>query len=84
MAGEISRQIGREIPYTNLPVDDYAAVVTKFGMPESIAQVFARWDISTEKGDMFDDSHTLSKLIGRPTTTLAAEVTKVLASAAKK
>ncbi|WP_347156707.1 SDR family oxidoreductase [Pontibacter chitinilyticus] len=78
MAAEISRQAGRDIPYKNLPEAEYAKVLTSFGLPEGLAQAIAGWDVSASKGDLFDDSHQLSKLIGRPTTPMAATVAETV------
>ncbi|PVY37328.1 SDR family oxidoreductase [Pontibacter virosus] len=69
-AAELSRQSGQDIPYKNLPEADYAAALTSFGIPEEMAKAIANWDISVSKGDLFDDSRQLSKLIKRPTTPL--------------
>jgi NAD(P)H dehydrogenase (quinone) len=54
--------------------------LTSFGLPEFLAQAIASWDVSASKGDLFDDSKTLSALIGRPTTPLAETVKETLAS----
>ncbi len=77
-AAEISRQAGKEISYVNLPVAEYAQALAKSGMPESYAQFLAETHVATEKGDLFDDSHQLSKLIGRPTTTLSKAISDAL------
>jgi len=80
LAAEISTQTGNEIPYNNLPEQEYAGVLKSFGLPEGLAQSIASWDIGASKNDLFDDNKVLSKLIGRPTTPLAATVKNVLAS----
>ena len=80
MAAEISRQTGKDIPYKNLPEAEYAAILKNAGLPEAIAMALAGWDISTSKGDLFDDSHTLSGLLGRPTTSMAQSVKKALSA----
>ena len=80
LASEISRQTGKDIPYRNLSEGDYAAALTSFGLPEGLAHAIAGWDVAASKGDLFDDSHQLSSLIGRPTTPL----TTVVADALKK
>jgi NAD(P)H dehydrogenase (quinone) len=54
--------------------------LTSFGLPEFLAQAIASWDVSASKGDLFDDSKTLSALIGRPTTSLAETVKETLLS----
>lgn len=40
--------------------------------------MLANSDIGAAKGGLFDDSHTLRKLIGRPTTTLTESLRSVL------
>lgn len=78
LAAEISRQSGKTIPYRNLPEADYAAALAGFGLPVGLAQAIAGWDVSASKGALFDDGRQLSKLIGRPTTTLATTVAGAL------
>lgn len=78
LAAEVSRQTGKNISYNNILVGEYAALLTSFGLPEGLAQTIAGWEVGISKGDLFDDSHTLSKLIGRPTTTLSAVVKEAL------
>jgi len=78
-ATEISRQTGKDIPYVNLPENDYAQALVKGGLPEGFAKFLASSHVSTEKGDLFDDSHQLSKLIGRPTTPLSKAISATLA-----
>lgn len=78
LAAEISRQTGKDIPYKNLPETEYAAILTNFGVPQAFAQAIANWDVSVSKGDLFDDSRQLSKLIGRPTTSLSETVGEAL------
>ena len=83
LAAEISRQTGKTIPYKNLSAADYAAALAKFGLPEPIAKAVAAWGVDASNGALFDDSHELSKLIGRPTTPLAAAVKDALTSLPK-
>lgn len=83
LAAEISRQPGKDIPYKNLPEAEYAAVLTSVGLPEGLAQAIAGWDVAASKGDLFDDSHQLSRLMGRPTTPMPETVTEALKGAAK-
>jgi NAD(P)H dehydrogenase (quinone) len=71
LAAELSRQIGKNIPYNNLPENEYAKILKSFGLPEGIAAAIASWDVCASKGDLFDDSKQLSRLIGRSTTPLA-------------
>ena len=78
LAAEISRQTGKDIPYTDLPEADYAAILTKVGLPEGIAQAIASWDVAASQGALYDEGRTLSALIGRPTTPLGDVVAQAL------
>lgn len=77
-AAEIAKQTGKNIVYNNLPAAEYAKVLESFGLPGFVAEAIASWDVSASKGDLFDDSHTLSKLIGRPTKPLSDVVKNAL------
>jgi NAD(P)H dehydrogenase (quinone) len=78
LAGEISRQTGRSIPYKDLPEQDYAAALASVGLPEPVARLLAGMDVSVSQDALFDDSRQLSSLIGRPTTPLSASVAAAL------
>lgn len=79
LAAEISRQTGRDIPYTDLPEEEYAGILASLGVPEGFAQALAAFDRGASKGDLYDEGKALSQLIGRPTTSLSAAVRQVLA-----
>ena len=78
LAAEISRQAGKTVPYVNLPEADYKGALLGAGLPEGLAALLANSDVGASQGGLFDDSHTLSTLIGRPTTALAPLVTQAL------
>ncbi len=78
LAAEVSRQTGKTISYNDMPLDQYAAALQSFGLPEAIAGILADSDVQASKGALFDDSHTLSRLIGRPTTPLSDAVAVAL------
>lgn len=78
LAAEVSRQVGKTIPYNDLPEADYAAILTGIGLPEGFAAALASFDVEASKGVLFDESRQLSKLIGRPTTPLADAVAAAL------
>ncbi len=81
LAAEVSRQVGREIPYRNLPEAEYAAALEGFGFPAPVAAVYAGFDAAAAEDALFDDSRTLSSLLGRPTTPLAHSVAAALPAA---
>lgn len=78
LAAEVSRQIGKTIPYNDLPADVYAGILKSFGLPEGFAFVLADSDVQAGQRALYDDSRTLSRLIGRPTTPLAEVVKAAL------
>jgi NAD(P)H dehydrogenase (quinone) len=80
LAAELSKQAGKTIPYQNLPEEEYAAILKSFGVPEGFAHAIAGWDVSVTNGDLYDNGHQLSKLIGRPTTPLATTIAETLAA----
>lgn len=81
LAAELSKQSGKQIAYHDLPQDEYAQKLAGFGLPEGFAAAIASWDVGAAHGALYDDSHTLSQLIGRPTTSLATSVADALKAA---
>lgn len=79
LAAEISKQSGREVTYTNLSQTEHEAALVEAGLPEAIAAMLANADAGIAKGALYDDSHQLSALIGRPTTPIASVVGEALA-----
>ena len=78
LAAEISNQTGTNIPYRNLTEAEYTKILESFEIPAGFAAAIASWDVSASKDDLFDNSHQLSALIGRPTTPLADSVKAAL------
>ena len=67
-AAEVSQRSDKPVIYQHLPEADFQAALVKAGLPEGLAAVLADSDTGASKGGLFDESHTLSHLIGRPTT----------------
>jgi len=78
LAAELSKQSGKPVVYQNLSEADFAAALKSVGLPAGLADMLADSDTGASKGGLFDDSHTLSKLIGRATTPLAESVKSIL------
>lgn len=78
LAAELAKQSGKKVVYQNLSQADFAAALKSVGLPDGLADMLADSDVGASKGGLFDDSHTLSQLIGRPTTTLADSVKGIL------
>lgn len=68
LAAALSKQSGKPVVYQNLSEADFAAALKGAGLPEAFANLLADSDTGAAKGGLFDDSRTLSTLIGRPTT----------------
>jgi NAD(P)H dehydrogenase (quinone) len=78
-AADITKQSGKPVVYKNLPEADYKAALQGVGLPEAFAALLAESDAKAAKGALYDDSRQLSRLIGRPTTTMAQSVAAALA-----
>lgn len=74
----LSEASGKKVVYQNLSEADFAAALKGSGLPDGLAEMLADSDIGASKGGLFDDSQTLSKLIGRPTTSIADSVNDLL------
>ena len=81
LAAEVSRQTGREIAYKNMPEAEFKAALLGAGLPAGLAGLLSDSDAGAAKGALFDDSGDLSRLIGRPTTTLSESVRQALQAA---
>ena len=78
LAAELSKQSGKPVVYQNMSEAEFAGALKGVGLPDVFANLLADSDIGASKGGLFDDSHTLSKLVGRPTTPLAESVKGIL------
>jgi NAD(P)H dehydrogenase (quinone) len=78
LAAELSRQSGKDIPFHNLPQQDYRDMLLGFGLPAPLAELIADSDAQAAMGALYDGSGTLGKLIGRPTISLADAVQAAL------
>jgi NAD(P)H dehydrogenase (quinone) len=77
-AAEVSRQSGKPVVYADLPVDAYTQTLIGFGLSEPVAVIIADSDAGIARGDLLSDSGDLSRLLGRPTTTLADAIGQAL------
>lgn len=64
LAAELTKQSGKQVTYQNLSETDFAAALKSVGLPDGLADMLADSDVGASKGGLFDDSKTLSKLIG--------------------
>jgi len=69
---------GKPVAYHYLPEADYAAALEHVGLPGPFAKVLADSSAKSADGALFDNSRTLSRLIGRPTTDWRETVRKAV------
>ena len=67
-AGLVSRRSGKHVVYRDISEGAYREELLAMGLPLPLADLYANSDASARQGALFDDSRTLSRLIGRPTT----------------
>jgi NAD(P)H dehydrogenase (quinone) len=77
--GEVSH---RTVTYQDLPGQAYAQVLTQAGLPEPYAAILADSDLGVARGDLLVTSGDLSRLIGRPTTSMRDAVRAAATAAA--
>ncbi len=80
LAAEVSARTGKVIPYNDLPKDVFIGILAGFGLPPGLPEVIADADAHAAGGWLLDESKTLSRLIGRPTTSLKDAVAAALAA----
>lgn len=78
LAATVSKHAARTIVYNDLSEDGYARALEDAGLPAPFATLLADADVAASQGALFDDSHTLSRLIGHPTTPLDTVITTAL------
>lgn len=80
-AAELSEQSGKQVSYQNMSEEAYAQALQNAGLPAPFAMTLAQSETGASQGGLFDDSKTLSNLIGRPTTPLRESIKTALDSA---
>ena len=83
-AAEAARQGGGEIAYRDLTEADYDAALITAGFPAELAKIFSTSHTAIAHGDLFDDSHDMSRLIGRPTVPIAVTIANALRRASAR
>ncbi|WP_319529756.1 SDR family oxidoreductase [uncultured Cohaesibacter sp.] len=77
-AASVSELSGKQVAYVDMSEDDYVAALVGAGVPEPFAKVLGNSDEGARNGWLFNDSKTLSKLIGRPTTPITDSIKAAL------
>lgn len=74
LAHAVSQAAGRPVVYRDLPAADYQQALVQAGLPAPYAAVLADSDLGIARGELHVTSGDLSRLIGRPTTSMPAAV----------
>lgn len=78
-AAHVARIAERPVAYVDMSQADYAAALEGVGLPGWLAAMLANSSFASSQDALFDESHTLSRLIGRPTTPIADTIAAALA-----
>lgn len=70
LAREVGAAAGRSVAYRDLPEDEYTQALLGAGLPEPLATMLADSDRGIARGDLHVTTGDLSRLIGRPATSL--------------
>lgn len=79
IAAAIGEAVDRKVFYRDLSAEEYAATLKNAGLDEATAGMLAAMDAGIADGGLDIDSHDLSRLIGRPTTSFAEGIRAALA-----
>jgi NAD(P)H dehydrogenase (quinone) len=74
LAAIMTQCSGKSVAYTDVPKEAYREALIGAGISPHVADIIADADAAAAQGGLFDDSRTLSSLIGRPTIPLAEMV----------
>lgn len=78
-ATELSRQSGKEVAYQEVPAEVYTSILVGAGLPALMAEILVDVDVSgIRRGLLQGGSGDLSRLIGRPTTSIADSIAAAL------
>ncbi|NUS42863.1 MAG: NAD(P)H-binding protein [Mycobacteriaceae bacterium] len=78
VAAEVARRTGRPFAYRSLPEAEYRELLGGFGLPPFLTELLADADARTAEGALAVTTGDLARLLGRPTTSLAAAVDEAL------
>lgn len=78
LADAIAQASGKKVTFTNISQREQVATLAAAGIPDPLPELLADSDAGAAKGGLFDESKTLSHLIGRATTPIAVTIAEVL------
>ena len=82
IAAELTHASGRHVVYNDLPEVEFAQALERGGIPTAFAATLAGYSAAAAKGALADDSHTLGRLVRRPTASLRGVIEGAIGKAA--
>lgn len=80
LADVVSKAADRQVVYRDVPAEELRQVLVGAGLPEPMAAVMADVDQHIAHGVLYTDTGDLTRLIGRPTTSLEDVVASAVAA----
>jgi NAD(P)H dehydrogenase (quinone) len=80
LADVVSKATDRRVVYRDVPAEELRAILVGAGLPEPIAAVMADVDTNIAQGTLYTDTGDLTRLIGRPATSLEDAVAAAVAA----
>ncbi|GAA4175163.1 SDR family oxidoreductase [Gryllotalpicola koreensis] len=77
LAAAMSEVLGREVRYTPLSTEEHLAALEAAGLDAGVAAFVTAIDTGIRHGELAETDGTLSRLIGRPTTSLVDALTAI-------
>lgn len=74
LAAEISAATGLEVAYNDLPAATFTRALVDAGLPADFAGILADADLGLRRDGLLVETGDLSRLLGRPSTTLAEAI----------
>ncbi|MFJ3900378.1 NmrA family NAD(P)-binding protein [Streptomyces sp. NPDC090025] len=79
-AAEVARLSGQEIGYSSVPAATHLEILVGAGVPQPFAEILVDVDEAIARGRLANQGDDLTRLIGRPTTPIAATIGAALAA----
>ena len=82
LAAALSEATGRELPYRDVPLEDFRAGLLAAGLDAATADFVTALERGTARGELDVDPADLERLLGRPATDLRTAVRALVGAAA--
>jgi NAD(P)H dehydrogenase (quinone) len=79
-AQEVSRKAGKEVVHTSVSAAEYKMILTGAGVPPGFADTLVDADQAINQGLLSGTPGDLSRLVGRPTTTITESIAEAMSS----